>query len=286
MLPLRLTNIDNRYDRGSHRMRFVAAGLLACVARVNGGIAVSGAAVTRACLFSILTGGLGMCCLVQLKYTFPFPQAPNAEVRLGGVWVVYSHSQGTIIREQLAASQQRSKECWCERLLSEHDVPMVWGQTRGRPRVQCVRAEVEDGADVEVANVDVVMEEHDKEVKSCLGKAMSPKVGDALKDMGLQLLKCAREQKVSWGEVSHAGFRPMNLCGFTKAEQIWKECCDRGWQWSKTSTYSGSTSFPVGGLCYKVLLDRTSNLTEFSKSLVRNSSPEIGSRFPGWWRGK
>ena len=63
MTKLRLTNIDNRHDRGSYRMRYIAAAFLCMVGRKKPTLVFSGTALSRACAFGVITGGLGMCVL-------------------------------------------------------------------------------------------------------------------------------------------------------------------------------------------------------------------------------
>ena len=61
---VRLCNIDNRWDRGSFRMRYAGAGLLALFARKYGtgkSVPLRGAFITRAAAFGVLTGGRGLC---------------------------------------------------------------------------------------------------------------------------------------------------------------------------------------------------------------------------------
>ena len=71
MTKLRLTNIDNRHDRGSYRMRYIAGAFLRLVGRAKPKMVFCGAALSRACAFGVITGGLAMCTLVQSQ-TFSF----------------------------------------------------------------------------------------------------------------------------------------------------------------------------------------------------------------------
>lgn len=66
MSHLRLTNVDNKEDRGSRRMRYVASGLLAMAAKRSedhgGKIALPD--LVLAGKFAVITGGHGLCELL------------------------------------------------------------------------------------------------------------------------------------------------------------------------------------------------------------------------------
>lgn len=64
---LRTTCVDNKWDRGSHRMRYITAGLLFLAAmrtRNGASLPLTGAAVTKAAAFAVVTGGPKMCTLI------------------------------------------------------------------------------------------------------------------------------------------------------------------------------------------------------------------------------
>ena len=69
---LRLTNINNFWDRGSFRMRFIAAALLH-VAVQEPQAPLYGGALTLATIFSVITGGPGMCTWFQQQLQVPWP---------------------------------------------------------------------------------------------------------------------------------------------------------------------------------------------------------------------
>jgi len=69
---LRLTNINNFWDRGSFRMRFIAAALLH-VAVQDPQAPLYGGALTLATMFSVITGGPGMCTWFQQQLQVPWP---------------------------------------------------------------------------------------------------------------------------------------------------------------------------------------------------------------------
>lgn len=66
MRKLRLCNVDNKHDRGSYRMRFCAAALLALGTQVCPECCyLSGPALTLAAIFGVLTAGHGMSVLLR-----------------------------------------------------------------------------------------------------------------------------------------------------------------------------------------------------------------------------
>ena len=72
---IRLTNIDNRWDRGSYRQRFIIAALLLLATRrlpQASTTVLTGAALSKAATFVVLTGGPGMCTLLRRLLQVPW----------------------------------------------------------------------------------------------------------------------------------------------------------------------------------------------------------------------
>ena len=192
---LRLCNIDMSQDRGSYRMRYIAAAFVALLQRPQTGLKMTGPLLTHACSFAILTGGLGMCRLLRDALRQDPPQA-----------------------------------AWCLDLLRAHDDPMVWNSSRGRPRVQqtldedlSVDAEIHDGGGQAVP---AEHPEEDAERNGSLFAPMTPEQKSALWAQGLELLRRA-ETDVTWAVASHNGFRQMKALGHARAAQVWCDYVDK-----------------------------------------------------------
>ena len=69
---LRLTNVNNFWDRGSFRMRFIAAALLHVAVR-DPQAPLYGGALSLATMFSVITGGPAMCTWFQQQLQVPWP---------------------------------------------------------------------------------------------------------------------------------------------------------------------------------------------------------------------
>ena len=144
---------------------------------------------------------------------------------------------------------------------------MVWENTKGKPRVS--QMEGSEGPAVDSLDVDPEAGAQRKaniDAPSSAGqkvsKSLTPSEADLFLQTGVDLLRKA-SVGLSWKETSHCGFRPMNLAGYARANQIWADFNQRAGCWTKCSTHGNSLAFPTGGLCDKVLTDRISSLAAF-----------------------
>lgn len=75
MQTVRITNIDNFYDRGSFRMRYILGGLL-CLAALQthqpASAPLTGAALSKAAVYSVITGGPAICQLICHRLQVPW----------------------------------------------------------------------------------------------------------------------------------------------------------------------------------------------------------------------
>ena len=170
---------------------------------------------------------------------------------------------GELIRNELGALSP-AEDHWTEELLLARDDAMVWETTKGRPRV---RGQTAEGQEWDIEG-ERAMYRHDAAADSSM-----PAAGDAddrllcgclstweattLEQLGLSILDKAQRKGLSWGEACHCGFRPMNLAGFEKTRRMWSDFCATAGGWTRTCSHRPSQGFPRGGLCDKVLRDRT-----------------------------
>eukprot|EP00435_Cladocopium_sp_Y103_P057817 s247_g20.t1 len=238
----RLCNIDNRFDRGSHRMstsapldpscpRYCSAALLTLVARVllkDHAITldITGPLLTLAAIFGVLTGGMTVCSIleVRLRETASWP-AP----------------------------------AWCNLLLTKTaDTEMVWGTTAGRPRTtkQCNLALDEDipiNADAPVLEDDAAAVLPSRKLPDTIREVVS--------EIGAVILKLAQESGNTWATANHIGFRPLKTLGFDKARQLWPLMAAGSIAcWSRGKWFAPVPLMPEVGLSTKVLMDRVMEL--------------------------
>ena len=79
MVHTRQCNIDNFYDRGSFRMRYIAVGLLSLAIRTSNDpdyCPLAGPLFTITCMFSIITGGLTVCHEIRRRLLELPPSEP------------------------------------------------------------------------------------------------------------------------------------------------------------------------------------------------------------------
>ena len=67
MERLRLCNAQAAHDRGSFRMRYVAAAVVCLLHSVRPELELTGVLLTKAAAFGVLTGGLGLCRLLRAR---------------------------------------------------------------------------------------------------------------------------------------------------------------------------------------------------------------------------
>ena len=146
---------------------------------------VTGPLLTLAAIFGVLTGGVTVCNIleVRLRETASWPTP-----------------------------------AWCSLLLtSTADADMVWGTTAGRPRLtkQCTLV-----LDDELStNPDPSVPEDDAAATLC-SRNLPDTIRSVVTEIGTLILKLAQESRNTWATASHAGFRPFNSLGFDKALQL------------------------------------------------------------------
>ncbi len=197
---------------------------------------------------------------------------PGERAFVESVFQARAKKKGRLLRDELA-DEARHSSLWADELERSHNVPMVWESTNGKPRVSQIAAEEGPGMESldQHAGADTIAEGHvHKDARSSashkFGRSLSDSEAGLFLQTGLDLLKRA-SMKFSWKETSHCGFRPMNLAGYAKANQIWCDFNQHAGSWTMSSTHGSSLAFPSGGLCDKVLTDRIRYLAAFSCQL-------------------
>ena len=237
---LRLCNICPSEDRGSHRMRWLAAAficLLQQTLHVKGAeLHLTGVLITKACAFAIITGGLAFCQLVRSKLT-------------------------PAVMAQLPP--------WCLELLHRHDSEKIWSTGAGRPRVALhpgVEREEHLGDDEVGAGVYHAPDNDPPEPGDAgegalsLFAAMPASQRDEMHALGAELLQEAGAA-MPWGSASHSGFRPMRSAGFPRAMQIWEHYMRMtSLSWRNQTLHRSTFLMPRMGLVHKVLRDRVEEM--------------------------
>ena len=239
---LRLCNICPSQDRGSHRMRFLAAAFICLLQRALHGagseLRLTGVLITKACAFAIITGGRNFCRLVRRKLT------PAVVAQLPP---------------------------WCRELLEQHDNEKVWSTGAGRPRVavpeQDEREERE--ADAQLAGDEENLPDAEAGLQVDAGEASARLFGamlssqrDEMRELGMQLLKEAADE-MPWSCASHGGFRPMRSAGYPRAMQIWGNYINTApLSWRNKSLHVSTFMMPRMGLVHKVLRDRVEEMVK------------------------
>ena len=251
----RLCNVNNRFDRGSERMRFCAIALLTLMCRdlqQTSGILVevTGAMITLSAAFGVVTGGLGVCQILQKR----------------------------LQRCNHVATPQ-----WALKLLEKIDDDLLWKDTAGRPRHS--KNAMHDVYDTELAEeVEVQAVENPVMEDAAIGNKgltamMSDDVRHSLLAIGRSVLVQARDNKTPWAAASHAGFRPFNALGYSRALEIWDRVGVTSLsQWHRATSRSVMHMFPAQGLSSKVLVDRIGELYEMAgcgsfSDFLKNWSP-------------
>lgn len=240
---LRLTNINNFWDRGSFRMRFIAAALLHFAVQ-DPQAPLYGGALTLATMFSVITGGPGMC---------------------------------TWFQQQLQALGPSTSPAWCKQMLEKTDHPMVWGKTAGRPRSFAQAAENitgHDADDIQAAQIDLQAEaanhsDDDDATPSTLvvTKHCPKETWDEIYAWGCKALDYA--ETVAWGHCTHGGFRPFNALGVASARKAWQDAHQHGRRkWCRGNFHHATLLFPLDGLATKVLGDRIAELLELTEMMT------------------
>ena len=187
---------------------------------------VTGPLLTLAAIFGVLTGGVTVCNIleVRLRETASWPTP-----------------------------------AWCSLLLtSTADADMVWGTTAGCPRLtkQCTLV-----LDDELStNPDPSVPEDDAAATLC-SRNLPDTIRSVVTEIGTLILKLAQESRNTWATASHAGFRPFNSLGFDKALQLWPQMAAGSiTRWSRGKWFTPVPLLPEQGLSTKVLMDRVMEL--------------------------
>lgn len=243
---LRLCNISPSDDRGSHRMRWLAAAFICllhhelCAKHTETRLTLTGALITKACAFAVITGGRALCQLVRRKLT------PDVLAQLPP---------------------------WCRELLQQHENDKVWSTGSGRPRVALpAEDELEEGQDDDqiCGAVDLLPEREapgpgdasEGDGSSSLFAAMLCSQRDEMGFLGTRLLREAADEML-WTSASHCGFRPMRSAGFPRAIQMWEQYIARSpLSWRNRTLHVSSFMMPCMGLVHKVLRDRVEEMVK------------------------